>query len=164
MVPRAEQRSGRASWTARAPCPQQRALEGTLRLGALRAVNRAAPGPGCSLGLHGAQRQWWAVGEHPGGGQGPGEICRGSQWEEAEGVGVDSVGHPMPFPIAPRGRKTCWDLNCLSAGRSQQKLTHSPSDSSNQTSWRKANLTCKMAIDNLEKAELLQGGDPLRQR
>lgn len=39
-----------------------------------------------------------------------------------------------------------------------------PSDSSNQTSWRKANLTCKIAIDNLEKAELLQGGDLLRQR
>nr|KAF6347867.1 BCL2 interacting protein 1 [Myotis myotis] len=35
---------------------------------------------------------------------------------------------------------------------------------SNQTSWRKANLTCKIAIDNLEKAELLQGGDLLRQR
>ncbi|KAK2118572.1 Vesicle transport protein S20 [Saguinus oedipus] len=32
------------------------------------------------------------------------------------------------------------------------------------TSWRKANLTCKIAIDNLEKAELLQGGDLLRQR
>ncbi|XP_023392917.1 vesicle transport protein SEC20 isoform X1 [Pteropus vampyrus] len=35
---------------------------------------------------------------------------------------------------------------------------------SNQTCWRKANLTCKIAIDNLEKAELLQGGDLLRQR
>ncbi|MBW00020.1 Vesicle transport protein SEC20, partial [Eschrichtius robustus] len=34
----------------------------------------------------------------------------------------------------------------------------------NQTSWRKANLTCKIAIDNLEKAELLQGGDLFRQR
>lgn len=43
--------------------------------------------------------------------------------------------------------------------------THAcPCDSSNQTSWRKANLTCKIAIDNLEKAELLQGGDLLRQR
>uniref|UniRef100_F6X3D7 Sec20 C-terminal domain-containing protein n=1 Tax=Monodelphis domestica TaxID=13616 RepID=F6X3D7_MONDO len=34
---------------------------------------------------------------------------------------------------------------------------------SNQTAWRKANLACKIAIDNLEKAELLQGGD-MRQR
>ncbi|XP_008568257.1 PREDICTED: vesicle transport protein SEC20 isoform X2 [Galeopterus variegatus] len=51
-----------------------------------------------------------------------------------------------------------------SAWWSQQKLMHDPSDPSNQTSWRKANLTCKIAIDNLEKAELLQGGDPLRQR
>uniref|UniRef100_G3TVF4 Sec20 C-terminal domain-containing protein n=1 Tax=Loxodonta africana TaxID=9785 RepID=G3TVF4_LOXAF len=30
---------------------------------------------------------------------------------------------------------------------------------SNQTLWRKANLTCKIAIDNLETAELLQGGE-----
>ncbi|XP_052393514.1 vesicle transport protein SEC20 [Carassius gibelio] len=35
---------------------------------------------------------------------------------------------------------------------------------SNQTAWRKANLACKMAIDNLEKDELLQGGDSVRQR
>lgn len=35
---------------------------------------------------------------------------------------------------------------------------------SNQTSWRKANLTCKIAINNLEKVELLQGEDLLRQR
>ncbi|XP_053783076.1 vesicle transport protein SEC20 isoform X2 [Desmodus rotundus] len=46
----------------------------------------------------------------------------------------------------------------------QEVENHKKQMLSNQTSWRKANLTCKMAIDNLEKAELLQGGDPLRQR
>ncbi|XP_028840233.1 vesicle transport protein SEC20 [Denticeps clupeoides] len=36
---------------------------------------------------------------------------------------------------------------------------------SNQTMWRKANLACKLHIDNLEKDELLHGGDPsVRQR
>ncbi|KAG9490691.1 vesicle transport protein SEC20 [Eleutherodactylus coqui] len=35
---------------------------------------------------------------------------------------------------------------------------------SNQTVWRKANLSCKMAIDNSEKDELLDGGDATRQR
>ncbi|XP_007553605.1 PREDICTED: vesicle transport protein SEC20-like [Poecilia mexicana] len=30
---------------------------------------------------------------------------------------------------------------------------------SNQTAWRKANLACKLAIDNMEKDELLQGGE-----
>ncbi|KAK1161168.1 vesicle transport protein SEC20-like [Acipenser oxyrinchus oxyrinchus] len=30
---------------------------------------------------------------------------------------------------------------------------------SNQTAWRKANLSCKLAIDNSEKDDLLQGGD-----
>ncbi|XP_053503984.1 vesicle transport protein SEC20 isoform X1 [Ictalurus furcatus] len=36
---------------------------------------------------------------------------------------------------------------------------------SNQTAWRKANLACKLAIDNLEKDELVHGGDSsLRQR
>ncbi|XP_030649595.1 vesicle transport protein SEC20 isoform X2 [Chanos chanos] len=30
---------------------------------------------------------------------------------------------------------------------------------SNQTAWRRANLACKQSIDNLEKDELLQGGD-----
>ncbi|KAM9451674.1 vesicle transport protein SEC20 [Clarias gariepinus] len=36
---------------------------------------------------------------------------------------------------------------------------------SNQTAWRKANLACKLAIDNLEKDELLHGGDSsVRQR
>ncbi|KAK1787998.1 hypothetical protein P4O66_016473, partial [Electrophorus voltai] len=36
---------------------------------------------------------------------------------------------------------------------------------SNQTAWRKSNLACKMAIDNLEKDQLLHGGDTLvRQR
>ncbi|XP_076835924.1 vesicle transport protein SEC20 [Brachyhypopomus gauderio] len=34
---------------------------------------------------------------------------------------------------------------------------------SNQTAWRKSNLACKMAIDNLEKDELLHGG-VVRQR
>uniref|UniRef100_A0A8C5L7V6 Sec20 C-terminal domain-containing protein n=1 Tax=Jaculus jaculus TaxID=51337 RepID=A0A8C5L7V6_JACJA len=46
----------------------------------------------------------------------------------------------------------------------QEVENHKKQMLSNQTSWRKANLTCKMAIDNLEKAELPQGGDPLRQR
>ncbi len=32
-------------------------------------------------------------------------------------------------------------------------------DSSNQTAWRKANLACKLAIDNTEKDELLRGGE-----
>ncbi|GCB76237.1 hypothetical protein scyTo_0019113 [Scyliorhinus torazame] len=36
---------------------------------------------------------------------------------------------------------------------------------SNPTAWRKANLACKLAIDNNEKDELLQNGDPsIRQR
>ncbi|TMS14321.1 Vesicle transport protein SEC20 [Larimichthys crocea] len=30
---------------------------------------------------------------------------------------------------------------------------------SNQTAWRKANLACLLAIDNMEKDELLRGGD-----
>ncbi|KAL0994722.1 hypothetical protein UPYG_G00126290 [Umbra pygmaea] len=30
---------------------------------------------------------------------------------------------------------------------------------SNQTAWRKANLACKLSIDNMEKDELLYGGD-----
>ncbi|XP_026226998.1 vesicle transport protein SEC20 [Anabas testudineus] len=30
---------------------------------------------------------------------------------------------------------------------------------SNQTAWRKANLACKLAIDNMEKDKLLHGGD-----
>ena len=38
--------------------------------------------------------------------------------------------------------------------------------SSNQTAWRRANLACKLAIDNLEKDELLHGGESqsIRQR
>ncbi|XP_060747237.1 vesicle transport protein SEC20 isoform X2 [Tachysurus vachellii] len=36
---------------------------------------------------------------------------------------------------------------------------------SNQKAWRKANLACKLAIDNLEKDELLLGGEmSVRQR
>ncbi|XP_075297930.1 vesicle transport protein SEC20 isoform X2 [Opisthocomus hoazin] len=35
---------------------------------------------------------------------------------------------------------------------------------SNQAAWRKANLACKLAIDNSEKDQLLQGRDSLRQR
>ncbi|XP_010292380.1 PREDICTED: vesicle transport protein SEC20, partial [Phaethon lepturus] len=35
---------------------------------------------------------------------------------------------------------------------------------SNQAAWRKANLACKIAIDNSEKDQLLQGRDSLRQR
>ncbi|XP_035264472.1 vesicle transport protein SEC20-like isoform X2 [Anguilla rostrata] len=36
---------------------------------------------------------------------------------------------------------------------------------SNQTAWRKANLACKLSMDNQEKEELIHGGDsPLRQR
>ncbi|XP_032952880.1 vesicle transport protein SEC20 isoform X1 [Rhinolophus ferrumequinum] len=46
----------------------------------------------------------------------------------------------------------------------QEVESHKKQMLSNQASWRKANLTCKMAIDNVEKAELLQGGDRLRQR
>uniref|UniRef100_A0A2K6K2Q9 BCL2 interacting protein 1 n=2 Tax=Rhinopithecus TaxID=542827 RepID=A0A2K6K2Q9_RHIBE len=46
----------------------------------------------------------------------------------------------------------------------QEVENHKKQMLSNQTSWRKANLTCKIAIDNLEKAELLKGGDLLRQR
>ncbi|GAB1295906.1 Vesicle transport protein SEC20 [Apodemus speciosus] len=46
----------------------------------------------------------------------------------------------------------------------QEVENHKKQMLSNQTSWRKANLTCKLAIDNLEKAELLQGGESLRQR
>lgn len=34
-----------------------------------------------------------------------------------------------------------------------------PAVSSNQTAWRKANLACKLAIDNMEKDKLLHGGD-----
>ncbi|XP_068958456.1 vesicle transport protein SEC20 [Petaurus breviceps papuanus] len=45
----------------------------------------------------------------------------------------------------------------------QEVENHKKQMLSNQTAWRKANLACKIAIDNLEKAELLQGGD-LRQR
>uniref|UniRef100_A0A8B9Z6Q0 BCL2 interacting protein 1 n=1 Tax=Buteo japonicus TaxID=224669 RepID=A0A8B9Z6Q0_9AVES len=36
--------------------------------------------------------------------------------------------------------------------------------SGNQAAWRKANLACKIAIDNSEKDQLLQGRDSLRQR
>lgn len=32
-------------------------------------------------------------------------------------------------------------------------------DCSNQTAWRKANLACKLAIDNMEKDELLRSGE-----
>uniref|UniRef100_A0A8C5XF76 BCL2 interacting protein 1 n=1 Tax=Microcebus murinus TaxID=30608 RepID=A0A8C5XF76_MICMU len=46
----------------------------------------------------------------------------------------------------------------------QEVENHKKQMLSNQTSWRKANLTCKIAIDNLEKAELLRGGELLRQR
>ncbi|XP_005992569.1 vesicle transport protein SEC20 [Latimeria chalumnae] len=41
---------------------------------------------------------------------------------------------------------------------------HQKQMQSNQTAWRKANLACKHAIDNLEKDELLHGGDSLRHR
>uniref|UniRef100_A0A8C5V8X2 Sec20 C-terminal domain-containing protein n=1 Tax=Microcebus murinus TaxID=30608 RepID=A0A8C5V8X2_MICMU len=46
----------------------------------------------------------------------------------------------------------------------QEVENHKKQMLSNQTSCRKANLTCKIAIDNLEKAELLWGGELLRQR
>ncbi|XP_075398082.1 vesicle transport protein SEC20 isoform X4 [Tenrec ecaudatus] len=46
----------------------------------------------------------------------------------------------------------------------QEVENHKKQMLSNQTSWRKANLTCKIAIDNLEKAELLQGGELVRHR
>lgn len=32
-------------------------------------------------------------------------------------------------------------------------------ETSNQTAWRKANLACKLAIDNMEKNELLHAGE-----
>ncbi|NXW94039.1 SEC20 protein, partial [Alopecoenas beccarii] len=35
---------------------------------------------------------------------------------------------------------------------------------SNQAAWRKANLACKIAIDNSEKDQLLQGRESFRQR
>ncbi|XP_026184211.1 vesicle transport protein SEC20 [Mastacembelus armatus] len=35
---------------------------------------------------------------------------------------------------------------------------------SNQTAWRKANLACKLAIDNMEKDKLLCGGENLSTR
>ncbi|XP_015674151.1 vesicle transport protein SEC20 isoform X1 [Protobothrops mucrosquamatus] len=46
----------------------------------------------------------------------------------------------------------------------QEVENHKKQMLSNQTAWRKANLACKIAIDNSEKDELLRGGDPLRQR
>ncbi|XP_060621098.2 vesicle transport protein SEC20 isoform X2 [Anolis sagrei] len=46
----------------------------------------------------------------------------------------------------------------------QEVENHKKQMLSNQTAWRKANLACKIAIDNAEKDELLRGGDPLRQR
>ncbi|XP_066573133.1 vesicle transport protein SEC20 [Amia ocellicauda] len=47
----------------------------------------------------------------------------------------------------------------------QETEAHRKQMLSNQTAWRKANLSCKLAIDYLEKDELLQGGDSsVRQR
>ncbi|XP_003217393.1 vesicle transport protein SEC20 [Anolis carolinensis] len=46
----------------------------------------------------------------------------------------------------------------------QEVENHKKQMLSNQAAWRKANLACKIAIDNAEKDELLRGGDPLRQR
>ncbi|XP_028906359.1 vesicle transport protein SEC20 [Ornithorhynchus anatinus] len=46
----------------------------------------------------------------------------------------------------------------------QEVENHKKQMLSNQAAWRKANLACKIAIDNFEKDELLQGGDLLRQR
>ncbi|CAB1353000.1 unnamed protein product [Coregonus sp. 'balchen'] len=43
--------------------------------------------------------------------------------------------------------------------------SHRRQNLSNQTAWRKANLACKLSIDNLEKEELLNGEDStVRQR
>lgn len=42
---------------------------------------------------------------------------------------------------------------------SVSKLFFLSVDFSNQTAWRKANLACKLAIDNMEKDELLHGGE-----
>uniref|UniRef100_A0A8B9SNY6 BCL2 interacting protein 1 n=1 Tax=Anas platyrhynchos TaxID=8839 RepID=A0A8B9SNY6_ANAPL len=39
-----------------------------------------------------------------------------------------------------------------------------PQEANAQAAWRKANLACKIAIDNAEKDQLLQGRDSLRQR
>ncbi|KAM4678520.1 vesicle transport protein SEC20 [Discoglossus pictus] len=46
----------------------------------------------------------------------------------------------------------------------KEKECHRKQMLSNQTVWRKANLSCKQAIDNAEMDELLEGGDPTRQR
>ncbi|MEE6479568.1 hypothetical protein FKM82_012292 [Ascaphus truei] len=46
----------------------------------------------------------------------------------------------------------------------QEMECHRKQMFSNQTVWRKANLSCKHAIDNSEKDELLEGGDSIRQR
>ncbi|XP_061595532.1 vesicle transport protein SEC20 [Cololabis saira] len=43
-------------------------------------------------------------------------------------------------------------INAETEGQRRQML-------SNQTAWRKANLACKLAIDNQEKEELLCGGE-----
>ncbi|XP_059207707.1 vesicle transport protein SEC20-like [Centropristis striata] len=45
-------------------------------------------------------------------------------------------------------------LSILAETESQRKQMLS-----NQTAWRKANLACKLSIDNTEKDELLRGGD-----
>lgn len=65
-----------------------------------------------------------------------------------------TLGLQGAFPTAP----------CLKGALLSAQTHADPSACSNQASWRKANLTCKLAIDNVEKAELLQGGDRLRQR
>ncbi|XP_032303392.1 vesicle transport protein SEC20 isoform X1 [Coturnix japonica] len=46
----------------------------------------------------------------------------------------------------------------------QEVENHKKQMLSNQAAWRKANLACKIAIDNSEKDQLLQGRDSLRQR
>nr|XP_027324095.1 vesicle transport protein SEC20 isoform X2 [Anas platyrhynchos] len=46
----------------------------------------------------------------------------------------------------------------------QEVENHKKQMLSNQAAWRKANLACKIAIDNAEKDQLLQGRDSLRQR
>lgn len=98
------------------------------------------------------------VGRPPGGGQAAEERGLGSagatKGREPWGA-LWASRVPSPPPPARRGR-------CC-----QPVLSHKLTDSSacsNQASWRKANLTCKLAIDNVEKAELLQGGDRLRRR
>ncbi|XP_014447252.1 vesicle transport protein SEC20 isoform X2 [Tupaia chinensis] len=83
---------------------------------------------------------------------------------------LSSTQHSFTSPATPATYNELEQLAKEQDKESEKQLllqeveNHKKQMLSNQTSWRKANLTCKIAIDNLEKAELLRGGDPLRQR